>query len=91
MVIGVVLKRVAGIRFVACITSLRDDLRELVTYAIMLSTSRFASDNHVVIMTLVFLTAVFNGCTQGYDQSMMNNLNLYDTYVDCEVPAIYLC
>lgn len=50
----------------------------------MFSKSNFVSDNHVVIMSLVFATAVFNGCTQGYDQSMMNNLNLYDSYVDCK-------
>lgn len=49
----------------------------------MFSNSRFISESHVVIMSLVFATAVFNGCTQGYDQSMMNNLNLYDTYVGC--------
>ena len=36
------------------------------------------------MMGLVLLTAVFNGCTQGYDQSMMNNLNLVDKYVDCQ-------
>lgn len=40
-------------------------------------------DKGDVMMVLVFLTAVFNGCTQGYDQSMMNNLNLVDKYVDC--------
>lgn len=49
----------------------------------MFSSSRFVSDKAAVIMPLVFATAVFNGCTQGMDQSMMNNLNLYDTYVDC--------
>lgn len=54
----------------------------------MFSTKKFVSDNHVVIMSLVFATAVFNGCTQGYDQSMMNNLNLYDTYVNCECPGV---
>ncbi|RFU29524.1 hypothetical protein B7463_g6815, partial [Scytalidium lignicola] len=35
-----------------------------------------------IVMTLVLLTAVFNGCTQGYDQSMMNNLNLVEQYTD---------
>jgi hypothetical protein len=35
-------------------------------------------------MGLVWLTAVFNGCTQGWDQSMMNNLNLMDGYVNCK-------
>ena len=36
------------------------------------------------MMGLVLLTAVFNGCTQGYDQSMMNNLNLIDNYISCK-------
>ncbi|EFX04592.1 lactose permease [Grosmannia clavigera kw1407] len=46
----------------------------------MVSGSRFVSDKSAVILTLVFATAVFNDCTQGYDQSSMNNMNLVNTY-----------
>ena len=35
-------------------------------------------------MALVLLTAIFNGCTQRYDQSMMNNLNLVEQYTGCQ-------
>jgi hypothetical protein len=42
-------------------------------------------DRGKMIMGLVLLTAVFNGCTQGYDQSMMNNLNLVEQYTSCKI------
>ncbi|KUI55193.1 Lactose permease [Cytospora mali] len=40
------------------------------------------TQNGQVLMGLVLLTAVFNGCTQGYDQSSMNNFNLISQYTE---------
>ncbi|CDK29778.1 unnamed protein product [Kuraishia capsulata CBS 1993] len=40
------------------------------------------SVNSKVLMAIAVYCAIMNGCTMGFDQSMMNNVNIIDQYID---------